>query len=68
MAPRKVILGLEANHLEVGSGDGGDGAKVAGKEAGGRHDCDCYKETAERHKKVGTNSSIVLVTVVIMLM
>ena len=67
MAPRKVILGLEANHLEVGSGDGGDGAKVAGKEAGGRHDCDCYKETAERHKKVSTNSSILLVTVVIIM-
>ena len=59
MAPRKVILGLEANHLEVGSGgDGGDGAKVAGRKAGGRHDYDCYEETAERHKIVSTNSSI----------
>lgn len=59
MAPRKVILGLEANHLEVGSGgDGGDGAKVAGTEAGGWHDCDCYEESAERHKKVSTNINI----------
>ena len=49
MAPRKVILGLEANHLKVGSG-GGDGVKVAGgTKAGGRHDNDCYAETAERH-------------------
>ena len=68
MAPRKVILGLEANHLEIGRSGGDGGAKVAGKEeAGGRHDCDCYKETAERHKKVSTNSSILLVTVVIIM-
>ena len=43
MAPRKVILGLEANHLQIGSGGGGEGAKVAGgTKAGGRHDDDCY--------------------------
>lgn len=60
MAPRKVILRFEANHLEVGSGGGGDDgdAKVAGTKAGGRHDYGCYEETAERHKKVCTNSSI----------
>ena len=61
MAPRKVILRFEANHLEVGSGGGDDGdAKVAGTKAGGRHDYGCYmyEETAERHKKVSTNSSI----------
>ena len=40
MAPRKVILGLEANHLKVGSGGGAKDA--GGTKAGGRHDDDCY--------------------------
>ena len=60
MAPRKVILGLEANHLKVGSGGGGgEGVKVAGgTKAGGRHDDDCYEETTtERHPQDGDGTN-----------